>query len=83
VLKANVMQAGYTPCFVVTSLEAPTPQRLYEDLYDAHGNCERTLAWLNQFRRLSKDYERLLKRSEAMIYLSMTRLMSGITPPLS
>jgi putative transposase len=36
---------------------------------------ERTLAGLNQSRRLSKDYERLPKSSEAMIYLSMTRLM--------
>jgi transposase len=36
---------------------------------------ECTLAWLNQSRRLSKDYERLPKSSEAMIYLSMTRLM--------
>jgi putative transposase len=36
---------------------------------------ERTLAWLNQARRLSKDYERSPKSSEAMIYLSMTRLM--------
>jgi putative transposase len=36
---------------------------------------ERTLAWLNQSRRLSKDYERFPKSSEAMIYLSMTRLM--------
>src|SRR5215471_16708942 len=36
---------------------------------------ERTLAWLNQSRRLSKDYERLPQSSEAMIYLSMTRLM--------
>jgi putative transposase len=36
---------------------------------------ERTLAWLNQSRRLSKDYERLPKSSETMIYLSMTRLM--------
>ena len=36
---------------------------------------ERTLAWLCQSRRLSKDYERLPKSSEAMIYLSMTRLM--------
>ena len=35
---------------------------------------ERTLAWLNQSRRLSKDYERLPQSSEAMIYLSMTRL---------
>jgi len=36
---------------------------------------ERTLAWLNQSRRLSNDYERLPQSSEAMIYLSMTRLM--------
>jgi putative transposase len=36
---------------------------------------ERTRAWLNQSRRLRKDYERLPKSSEAMIYLSMTRLM--------
>ena len=36
---------------------------------------ERTLAWLNQSRRLSKDYERLPQSSEAMIYLSRTRLM--------
>ena len=36
---------------------------------------ERTRAWLHQSRRLSKDYERLPKSSEAIIYLSMTRLM--------
>jgi len=36
---------------------------------------ERTLAWRNQSRRLSQDYERLPQSSAAMIYLSMTRLM--------
>jgi putative transposase len=36
---------------------------------------ERTWALMNQSSRLSKDYERLPKSSEAMIYLSMTRLM--------
>jgi Transposase DDE domain group 1 len=40
VLKAEVMSAGDNPRFVVTSLEAPTPQMLYEDLYCARGNCE-------------------------------------------
>src|SRR6266446_8310753 len=28
------------PRFVVTSLVAPTPQRVYEELYCARGNCE-------------------------------------------
>ena len=36
---------------------------------------ERTFGWLNRFRRLSKDYERLSATSETMIYLAMTRLM--------
>ena len=40
VLKAEVMAAGDNPRFVVTSLEAPTPQRVYEELYCARGNCE-------------------------------------------
>src|SRR5882672_6166618 len=40
VLKAEVMSAGDNPRFVVTSLEAPTPQMLYEDLYCARGNGE-------------------------------------------
>lgn len=36
---------------------------------------ERTFAWLNQYRRLSKDYEVLPASSQAMIYIAMTRLM--------
>ena len=40
ILKAEVMRAGDNPRFVVTSLEAPPPQMLYEDLYCARGNCE-------------------------------------------
>jgi putative transposase len=36
---------------------------------------ERTLAWLNRQRRLSKDYERLPETSEALMYVAMIRLM--------
>lgn len=36
---------------------------------------ERTLAWISRCRRLAKDYERLTKTAETMIYLAMTRLM--------
>lgn len=36
---------------------------------------ERTFAWLNLCRRLSKDYECQTSTSEAMIYIAMTRLM--------
>ena len=36
---------------------------------------ERTFGWLNLHRRLSKDYEVLPASSEAMIYITMSRLM--------
>jgi putative transposase len=37
---------------------------------------ERTLAWLGNYRRLSKDYEVLSETSEALIYLAMVDLMT-------
>ena len=43
VLKAEVMPAGDNPRFVVTSLTAPTPPRVYEDLYCARGTCENAI----------------------------------------
>lgn len=36
---------------------------------------ERTFAWMNNYRILSKDYEYLQKSSESMIYASMLHLM--------
>jgi putative transposase len=36
---------------------------------------ERTFAWLGRSRRLSKDHERVVESSEAMVRLSMVHLM--------
>jgi putative transposase len=36
---------------------------------------ERTFAWLDNYRRLSKDYERLPRNSEGMIYLASIKTM--------
>jgi transposase len=36
---------------------------------------ERTFGWLNRYRRLSKDYERLPATSEAVIRVALINLM--------
>ena len=36
---------------------------------------ERTFAWLLNYRRFSRDYEKLTKTSESMIYMAMSHLM--------
>ena len=36
---------------------------------------ERTIAWIDQNRRMSKDYERLPESSEAFVYAAMSRLI--------
>ena len=40
------------------------------------GGGEDILSWIDQNRRLSKDYERLPKSSEAFVYVAMSRLMA-------
>ena len=37
---------------------------------------ERTIAWIDQQRRMSKDYERLCASGEALVYAAMIRLMA-------
>ena len=36
---------------------------------------ERTFSWIDQNRRMSKDYERLSASGEAFVYAAMIRLM--------
>jgi Transposase DDE domain group 1 len=43
IVKAEVMAAGDNPRCVVTSLEAPSPQQVYEDLYCARSTCENAI----------------------------------------
>jgi len=52
-------------------------QRLTEhfELLPKRWVVERTFGWLNWFRRLSKDDEKLPEMSEAAIYAAMTRIM--------
>jgi putative transposase len=42
---------------------------------------ERTFGWLGRHRRLSKDYERLTKTSETVIYIAMIHRMSRTLLP--
>jgi DDE family transposase len=51
VLKAEGRSAGDHPRFVVTSLDAPTPQRLYEALYGARGTGANAIKALKVARR--------------------------------
>jgi transposase len=37
---------------------------------------ERTLSWIDQQRRMSKDYEQLCASGEALVYAAMIRLMT-------
>ena len=37
---------------------------------------ERTFGWLNRWRRLSKDYEQLPQTSQALIYATMSLVMT-------
>jgi putative transposase len=37
---------------------------------------ERTFSWIDQNRRMSKDYERLPESGEAFIHVAMSRLMT-------
>ena len=49
-----------------TSTEKVSPKRWI---------IERTFAWLENFRRLSKDFEYLLESSQAMLYLASIKLL--------
>jgi putative transposase len=46
------------------------------ELVTCEQSIERTLSWIDQNRRMSKDYERLPESAEAFIYVTMSRFMA-------
>jgi transposase len=48
----------------------------HAELVICEQSIERTFSWIDQNRRMSKDYERLPESSEAFIYVAMSRLMA-------
>ncbi|GAC1531117.1 MAG: hypothetical protein NVS2B16_37820 [Chloroflexota bacterium] len=54
---------------------APEPKTGFKGVLPRRWVVERTFSWLGQSRRLSKDYERLPQTSEALIYMTMSRIM--------
>jgi transposase len=48
----------------------------HAELVICEQSIERTFSWIDQNRRMSKDYERLRESSEAFIYVAMSRLMA-------
>jgi transposase len=47
----------------------------HAELVICEQSIERTIAWIDHNRRMSKDYERLPESAEAFIYAAMSRLM--------
>ena|SRR2546423_8995047 len=60
--------------FVLEIVRRPKEQRGFQVL-PKRWIVERTLGWFNRYRRLSKDYERRMEVSEAMVYLASIRRM--------
>jgi putative transposase len=60
--------------FVLEIVKRPDDQKGFQVL-PRRWVVERTFGWIGRYRRMSKDYERLLSTSEAFIYISMISLM--------
>lgn len=59
---------GYWP-------QTSKPARIESNLKPTRWIVERSFAWLNGYRRHSRDYERKTDTSEALLYISQTQLL--------
>ena len=51
------------------------PPKGFQEVLPRWWVVERAIAWIDQNRRMSKDYERLCASGEAFAYAAMSRLM--------
>ena len=71
-------------CRFVLEIIRPAPDQQGFEVQPRRWVVERSLSWLNWSRRLSKEYEKSIDSSEAMIKISMIRLMlKRIEPALN
>ena len=61
---------------VVVDWRKLLPPKGFQVLPPRRWVVERTIAWIDQNRRMSKDYERLCASGEALVYAAMIRLMT-------
>ena len=52
------------------------PKKGFQVLARRRWVVERTIAWIEHNRRMSKDYERSCASGEALVYAAMIRLMA-------
>jgi putative transposase len=62
-------------CSIEVEIVQPEPGQRGFQVIPKRWVVERTFAWLNQYRRLSKDYEYWMTTADAMIYAASIRLM--------
>ncbi len=61
--------------FILEIVIKPPDQEGFQ-VHPKRWKVEQFLGWLNTYRRLSKDYERMVASSQSMIYLVSIRLMT-------
>jgi len=79
ILKAEVMALGDNPRFVVTSLDLPTPECLYRDLYSARGQDENFIKMVKSDLASDRtsDHRFLANHLRLFFILRGLRLASG------
>jgi len=73
--RGTVLAWAFDVFRLVLQVVKPPPEQKGFAVLPRRWVVERTFAWLSNHRRLSKDYERFTKTSEALIQIAMMRLM--------